>query len=505
MARPPLSSSNPPVIRAKGVTSAERYLHRLCDRSFLRLWSYAGVYRNQGNGRGGHGKEICDLLVVFGDHVIIFSDKDIAFPNSGNLERDWQRWHSRAVVDGAKQVWGAERWLRQFPNRVFLDRECEHPFPFALPAASSMVVHRIVAAHGASGHCRAQMGGSGTLLVMPQVPPGAIPFAVGDIDASRGFVHVLDDAALHILITECDTITDFVSYLTKKEAFIRNGSFMGGAGEDDLIAYYFRHLTPDGGHDFEVPAEGMVMLNEGFYEDFLSSPERASRVAADQISYAWDRLIEEFAGNVMGGTLFQPASDTVEYHERGLRILAAESRLRRRMLASALLGIMDKAKGSKLDRHMRVVEPSQKNEPYYVFLVLRRPTSISYDQYRVGRRQFLLDHCRVLRHMRPGARTIVGIGVDPPGAGEGSEDLVAYDATRFDDAEREDAVRAQKELGIMTNFQRSATTVHEFPSTHMGKETVRKMPKRGGRFPGTGRNEQCPCESGLKYKRCCGP
>ncbi|MCX7014457.1 MAG: SEC-C metal-binding domain-containing protein [Candidatus Sumerlaeota bacterium] len=27
---------------------------------------------------------------------------------------------------------------------------------------------------------------------------------------------------------------------------------------------------------------------------------------------------------------------------------------------------------------------------------------------------------------------------------------------------------------------------------------------RAGKFPGTGRNEPCPCNSGKKYKRCCG-
>jgi hypothetical protein len=36
-----------PIHRRNGVTSAERYLKRLCDHSFLSLWSYAGVYRDQ--------------------------------------------------------------------------------------------------------------------------------------------------------------------------------------------------------------------------------------------------------------------------------------------------------------------------------------------------------------------------------------------------------------------------------------------------------------------------
>lgn len=44
-----LTAGSAPIQRVEGVTPAERYLSYLCDRSFLSLWSYAGVYRDQGN------------------------------------------------------------------------------------------------------------------------------------------------------------------------------------------------------------------------------------------------------------------------------------------------------------------------------------------------------------------------------------------------------------------------------------------------------------------------
>src|SRR5262249_23054470 len=111
-----------PTIRSSGVTRAERYLSVLCERTFLSLWSYPGVYGDQLVGTMGReskqreGKEVADLLVVFERHVILFSDKDCAFPNSGNLDRDWQRWFRRAIMESAQQLWGAERWIRQYPN-----------------------------------------------------------------------------------------------------------------------------------------------------------------------------------------------------------------------------------------------------------------------------------------------------------------------------------------------------------------------------------------------------
>jgi len=122
------------IFRADGTTPAERYLKRLCDKSFLSMWSYAGVHRDQGhNKKGGDGKEICDLLVVFKDHIIIFSDKDCEFPKTGNIELDWSRWYRKAILKSAEQVWGAERWILTHPDRLFTDRACTVPFPIDLP------------------------------------------------------------------------------------------------------------------------------------------------------------------------------------------------------------------------------------------------------------------------------------------------------------------------------------------------------------------------------------
>jgi hypothetical protein len=95
----------PRVQRADGVTDAERYLKRLCDKIFLSLWSYPSIYRDQGRSGKGDGKEVCNLLVVFDNDIIMISYKYCEFPRSGNLERDWCRWFRRAVLESANQVW----------------------------------------------------------------------------------------------------------------------------------------------------------------------------------------------------------------------------------------------------------------------------------------------------------------------------------------------------------------------------------------------------------------
>lgn len=105
--------------RAMGVTPAERYLKDLCDHSFLSLWSYSGVYRDQGTTSARQiGKEVCDMLVVFENHILIFSDKYCEFPQSSDIDLNWSRWFRRAILASADQIFGAERWIRTNPHRL---------------------------------------------------------------------------------------------------------------------------------------------------------------------------------------------------------------------------------------------------------------------------------------------------------------------------------------------------------------------------------------------------
>jgi hypothetical protein len=60
-------------ISGKGVTETERLLARLAQRTFLSVWSYANVYRDQrASPTSIVGKELCDLLVIFRNHIVIF-------------------------------------------------------------------------------------------------------------------------------------------------------------------------------------------------------------------------------------------------------------------------------------------------------------------------------------------------------------------------------------------------------------------------------------------------
>jgi len=76
----------PAIERGTGTTPSERFLAEIADKTFLNLWSYPNLFIDKRENGVGVGKELCDLLVVFGDDVLIFSDKTIEWPSAADLD-----------------------------------------------------------------------------------------------------------------------------------------------------------------------------------------------------------------------------------------------------------------------------------------------------------------------------------------------------------------------------------------------------------------------------------
>lgn len=504
---PELQSSNEdtpqrePIHKADGVTAAERYLARLCEKNFLSLWSYPGVYRDQGKPeKGGHGKEICDLLVIFDQHVIVFSDKHCQLQDSGDVGRDWQRWFRKAIQKSAEQAWGSERWIRQYPNRVFLDRECKRRLPIDLPSMEKAIVHLVVVAHGVSSRIRKYFAGSSGSLMLDTGLKGfdshTAPFYVGDLAPQKTFVHVLDDDSLHTLMVTRDTISDFVAYLSAREKLLRGARQICATGEEQLLAIYLKTLNENHEHDFVFPiksgqAVSKIYLPEGHWEEFQNAPERIAQLSADKVSYAWDKLIEKFTFYALRGEQHFVTDGGIRDSEKVLRFMAGEPRWKRRYLAKSILDMLHTTPEDK--RRLRVLPPVDKGDPHYVFLLLPTLHARTDEEYRTVRRKFLESCCAVAKLQYPEAEDIVGIATEPGlNKGSRSEDAMYLDARGWN-AEMESAAReVQEKLGILKEPRLVEEHVQEYPS----------VPTAGGKMKNP-RNKPCSCGSGKKYKHCC--
>jgi len=323
-----------------------------------------------------------------------------------------------------------------------------------------------------------------------------VNFRIGQVNPSKGYVHVFDDTTLDVIMATLDTAADFFAYLSKKEAFLTSSKHVFAAGEEELLAYYLRNLNSQGEHDFCLSSEfDGIALEEGHWEDFCEHPQRKAQLEANKISYLWDTLIETFSEHIMAGTQYYSDSEGPHESETSLRFLAAESRMRRRMLAQSLLVVAEAA--NTRQAFVRVIQGILPGEPFYVMLSVHSRVEKNLADYREGRRKFLEAYCQACKDKFPVAQDIVGIAVSPTNDVGFSEDLLYLDGRNWTPEQLAAAAETRSKLKLLDNVKPVHGKYREYPDPVPSKS--RFVPAK--RFP---RNAKCPCGSGKKYKKCCG-
>lgn len=295
---------------------------------------------------------------------------------------------------------------------------------------------------------------------LKKYPP---PFTVSDLDTSKTFIHVLTESTLDVLLNTLDTISDFVSYLEKKEKFFRSEVAVFSAGEEELLAFYLKDINDEGNHDFIIGDEiNAIALQEGLWQEFCESPQRLEQLKQNAISYSWDNLIEKFSFHAMTATQYFTNYLEISDTEIGLRFMAREYRTRRRMLMKGALEVFTNAPDGTY--HVRCCLPSSEGDPYYFFLCLPQPNYASYEQYREYRMSFLEVGLMIVKLNFPEAIDIIGIASEPTNSSsQSSEDLLYLDARIWSEEMNEEAKILQKETGILTSSNTFHLNEKEYP------------------------------------------
>jgi hypothetical protein len=468
--------------RGIGFTPSEKNLAAFADKIFLDLWSYPNLFNRK-------GKELCDLLVVCGDDVLIFSDKSIIWPAAGDINLAWSRWYRRAIERAVAQISGAARYLREYPEELFMDAARKEKFPFALPPPDRRRMHHIAVALGASEACGNYYNKSPGYFPIDSGLKGAEhtdgfrPFAIGDVQPQGAFVHVFNEPALQLLARELDTVTDFTRYLACREGIMRSGRLLPVAGEHDLLAHYLLSGGPDEEHHFRRPAGGewrpgeILRIPGGTYMSLARQPGYKARKEADQAAYAWDNLIGQFTASILAGEAQGALGQEPKaaQAEEGLRSMALESRLRRRLLGSGVVDAMQKAEAEKADHFARQMLPgahSVDETVGYVLLILAHHGEApgdAYTAYRKRRSATLEGYCLNMLLENRALRRTIGIGIDASskvtGRQGGSEDFYALEVAAWTPELERRAQELKRDFGLLKpdNASRATASVDEFP------------------------------------------
>jgi hypothetical protein len=478
-----------------GHTPTERYLSRLCDRTFLGLWSYPNPFK-------ADGKELCDLIAVFENHVFLFFDRESRKFDRTNadLQLTWERWKKEAITKQIRTAAGAKRYVLINRDKIFLDANRAVPMPIQI-RAGELRVHKIIVAHGAKEACEQFSADNvyGSLGISYEARPSnhSHPFTVSLDKADP--VHVLDSHNLELILGELDTFYDFKRYLVEKERAISRYDCLAYCGEEDLLAHYFVNYDANAkryGIGTKEENYSFVMIGEGEWHDFIRSGPYQRRKAENGISYMWDQLLQRTGRNALDGTL--GGDDGLFFGKSAVYEMAKEPRMSRRALSEAMLNSIrnfpDHATG--IVRNLSFW-PSFFRSSGYVFLQLYHDNAGDYDtEYRPLRKNMLQFACGAAKLKFPHLEKVIGIAIDAPKYSRmNSEDFILLDCEKWSEEDQTYYEEANKELRF---FETSALKQYRKRVTDFPKAQRPRQP------PKLGRNQRCPCGSGKKYKHCHG-
>ena len=467
-------------------TISERYLAKIATRSFLRLWSFPNVFTDEGKRTSSQtGKELADLIVVFNDQVIIFSDKHCEYPSHADDRIAWDRWYRKAIEKSTRQLIGAERWIREYPHRLFLNDKCTIPFPSFIPIRPNAELHLVAVTRGSGAACRAYFGNEGTpTYVIDTRLRGRAhaehPFHVGFPAESGRFVHVFDETSLDLLMLELDTVSDFTSYLRMREKFLSGKLSIIAPGEEELLALYLenfddeRHCFPSfAGHD-----AGGLMIEAGRWRDIVSTPRWKNAKALNRISYAWDALIEYLSTQLGRTEIDGPRFTPMAHVEESLRVMAAESRFQRRLLAEAANEVFSRSLEAG-SRFMRVRFPLSGTGATYVFVAFDADTYCSDDEYRRARRSFLETACLAVKRRKPTTTTILGLTCESAASRTSSYDVAGlfFDGQPLCDDECQFIAAEEEAWRIFKSHTEVIVTSHELPDVPTPPSQIVRTPR----------------------------
>ncbi len=394
------------------MNKSEEIVYKVCKKSFLSLWSYANPIIED-------NKELCDILVVCDPDIIIFSVKEIEYKLEKGDSTGWDRWIRKAIEKSSNQIYGAERWLATAENVI----RCDGQLGISIPSRDKCKIHRIAVAFGGQDK---------------------VPLVYGDF--GKGFVHVFDETSFDILLSELNTVVDFVGYLITKESMLASGiTLISSGAEEDLLAFYLHNSKklPSGNET--------IAIDHTLWKAFIEKEEYKKKREEDRASYCWDAIIEKIAEDALGGNL--EFGSSLNEAEIALRIMAREDRFCRRIIGKAFSEFY--FFGANKIRSRWFVSPSS---IVYVFLARPHGTDRNLRKAELGLR------CFVARGINSACRTVVGIATEEYKKGKGySFDLYLLDLPIWEKKHQKHCDDIQKSFGYFRASYKREGSEDEYP------------------------------------------
>lgn len=478
--------------KSLGLTEGERQIAELCEHSFLKLWSYPNLFKQP-------GKELCDNLILFGNTIILISEKTkkTPFDYDYSLYKDedsqkplgeryidilWRRW-GKELKSSEDQLNGAERWIRKHPDQIYLDSKCLEKFPLTIPNVEDLKFIKISVINGLNKVNKLREQACNNELAY-ELPSDMMLFKM-DLN---NIIHLLDDYTFPVIMKELDTVTDFIVFFQKKENLLKSGKSPFGILDLDLLPIYLTNIDYEkcsfclGDLEQEAEKADLIIIDNPIdpYPEFTAEKRYIDFRNSLKDSYLWDTLIDSCSQDAFEDILVN--GQDLNKVDAILRIMAAETRLSRCELSKLYMDVINSFDISKSYKGRAVQSPCNK-EIMYVFLQVSKQVEETYDEYRLRRRKLAEMYCCAINANNDVVKQVVVIASEPVKYNSYlSRDFILYQCQQLSSEEKIEILKMQEELHILNG------NISSFQKNKKDK---------------IGRNDMCPCGSGLKYKKCC--
>jgi len=384
--------------------NAENFVYELSQKSFFTDWCYR-------NPRLPNGKEICDLLVVYDEIAIIWQIKDLKLDENNKYKKS-------EVAKNIHQLFTAKHriFAKNIPIQLDNPRRGKETF-------NPKLIKEIY-------------------LVSALLGKGEDYFSFAEVVKGK-VIHTFTREFTEIVLSELDTIRDFVGYLREKENLISTGNkitIMGG--EHELLAYYLMNERSFG----KLKKAHLAIIEEGLWLELQKRPEYIAKKNEDKISYLWDEIINR--AHTCGG----------EY-ERVAKEMARSNRFERRTLSKAFFDAHVIAHRER-DTFRRIVK---KPGTTYCFVFLDDP------EPRTRRKGLLAAVCFIARGICQDNQKVIGIATEMKIRKICSYDFCLLEIPKWTDEAQKEMERLQKETGILTSYKKKLVHDDEYPQYRIQK------------------------------------
>lgn len=417
-------------------SSSEAFLLSLVQRSFLKLWAVPNSFYAQ-------NKELSDLIIPFGDDVIIISDKACRFDFEKPSKLAWGRWYRSAIKDSVRQLKTAMQRIERAPESVFTDSRASSPLPWPIAQNGKPRFHLVAVA-------RPHPSPDSELPDWPglryQFPISDEPFRVGKVDVAGLQVHIFDGPTIDLILDRLDTAPDFIAYLTERAERLAEANEYDFS-ERDLLAASL--IGWDKAPTRLPSAPPLEAVTDGLWEMYETGGIARFRHLADSKSRIIDAFVEHTHDEFVAGRVLYDQPTYVQ-HEHAMRLLAAESRFARRVVATELHDILDEPDQSTFWAST-VRSPTNPSLRYVWLIYPTRPEEMSEAEFDRFAEQHLKQHVLVAQGLFE-ETLVLGICLPNRTAEDTATVTVLHDGSKWTETDRQEALKLQ-EHGVFSQLE----------------------------------------------------